>query len=286
MTLREEVAQAKSRRVAIAHFNISDSTQFNAIVKAAHDLGEPVVIGVSEGESDFLGLHAASALVAAAKAQGKRVYLNADHSYSAARAISAIDAGFDSVIIDGAKASFEDNVLMTKEVVAYARASGRDVLVEAELGYIGTSSKLLEALPDGVVVSEATMTSVDEASRFIGATGIDLLAPAVGNVHGIVASGNPRLSISRIKELSSVSTAPLVLHGGSGTSDADFVAAVEAGIAMIHINTEIRLAYRKGIEASLAKDLKEVAPYRFLEGGRAAVEETVRARIELFTGRR
>lgn len=282
MTLKEEILQAKAEGWAIGHFNISDSTQFNAIMRAAERADVPVVVGVSEGEGEFLGLHNAVALVQSARKAGRRVYVNADHSYSASRAKSAIDAGFDSVIIDGAKLSFEENVAMAKEVVAYRNASGKGTLVEGELGYIGTSSKVLDALPEGAAITEETMTSLDELKRFIEETGVDLMAPAVGNVHGIITRGNPRLSISRIQELATGTSAPLVLHGGSGTVDEDFKEAIKAGIAMVHINTEIRIAYRKGIEEALLADPKEVAPYRFLAGGERAVEEAVYQRLMLF----
>ncbi len=282
MTLKEELIQARQEGWALGHFNISDSTQFNAILKAAAHAEVPIVVGVSEGEGDFLGLSNAAGLVSAARKQGIRVYLNADHSYSAARAIAAIDAGFDSVIVDGAKLSFEENVAMTKEVVAYAKQCGREVLVEGELGYIGTSSKILDKLPDGVQVTEETMTKPEELKNFVAETGVDLIAPAVGNVHGIIATGDPRLSIARVRELAAISTVPMVLHGGSGTNEDDFRDAIKAGINMVHINTEIRVAYRKGIEASLAADSKEVAPYRFLAGGEKAVEEAVYQRLMLF----
>lgn len=230
-----------------------------------------------------MGLDTACALVSSARREGHDVFLNADHSYSAARAIAAIDAGFDSIVIDGAKLSFDENVAMTKEVVAYAKKSGRDVLIEGELGYIGTSSKVLDELPEGVAITDETMTSPTELTQFVEATGVDLMAPAVGNVHGIVTSGEPRLSIERIKALAAVSPVPMVLHGGSGTADEDFREAIKAGMRMVHINTEIRLAYRKGIEESLTKDLKEVAPYRFLAGGAEGVERAVFERLSLFS---
>ena len=282
MTLIEEILQAKKEGWAIGHFNISDSTQFNAIMRAAERADVPVVVGVSEGEGEFLGLHNAVALVQSARKAGRRVYLNADHSYSVSRAKSAIDAGFDSVIIDGAKATFEENARMAKEVVAYRDASGKDVLVEGELGYIGTSSKVLDALPEGVAITEESMTKPEELKHFIDETGIDLIAPAVGNVHGIISTGEPRLSIARVGELSAISSVPMVLHGGSGTMDEDFKEAIKAGIAMVHINTEIRVAYRKGIEEAFTSDPKEVAPYRFLAGGEKAVEEAVYQRLMLF----
>lgn len=285
MTLREEFARARDNGTALAHFNVSDSNQFNAILRAASRAQEPVVIGVSEGEGDFIGMPIIAGMIQGAREAGARVYLNADHSYSPERAKRAVDLGFDSVIVDGAKLSFEENVAMTRAIAAYAKGADREVLVEGELGYIGTSSKVHDTLPEGVAITEEKMTSPEELSRFIAETQVDLIAPAVGNVHGIVASGEPRLSIERITALASASSVPLVLHGGSGTLDEDFLAAIRAGIRMVHINTELRLAYRKGLEAGLAADPKEVAPYRFLAEGAREVEELAYRRIMLFSNR-
>lgn len=285
MTLKEEFSRARDNGAALAHFNVSDSTQFNAVLRAAKRADEPVVVGVSEGEGEFLGMGVLAGMVAAARAEGARVYLNADHSYSLERAKRAVDLGYDSVIIDGAKLSFEENVSVTRALAAYAKSTEREVLVEAELGYIGTSSKVHESLPEGVSVTEESMTSPEELSRFVAETGVDLIAPAVGNVHGIIASGEPRLSITRIAALAAASSVPLVLHGGSGTLDEDFVQAIKAGIRMVHINTELRLAYRKGLEEGLAADAKEVAPYKFLAQGAKAVEESAYRRIMLFSNR-
>ena len=285
MTLKEELLKAREENRALGHFNVSDSTQFNAVVRAALRADEPVVIGVSEGEGKFIGVHEVAALVKSCRERGMRVYLNADHSYTIERAKEAIDAGFDSVIIDGAKLSFEENVAMTRATVAYAKGSEKQVLIEGELGYIGTSSKVLDKLPDGVAITEETMTSPEELSRFIVETGVDLIAPAVGSVHGIIASGDPRLSISRIASLSAASSVPLVLHGGSGTTDEDFTAGVKAGLRMIHINTELRIEYRKGIEKGLASDPTEIAPYKFLGEGAKAAEECAYKRLMLFAGK-
>lgn len=285
MTLKEEFSRARDNGAALAHFNVSDSTQFNAVLRAAKRADEPVVVGVSEGEGEFLGMGVLAGMVAAARAEGARVYLNADHSYSLDRAKRAVDLGYDSVIIDGAKLSFEENVSVTRALAAYAKSTDREVLVEAELGYIGTSSKVHESLPEGVSVTEESMTSPEELSRFVAETGVDLIAPAVGNVHGIIASGEPRLSITRIAALAAASSVPLVLHGGSGTLDEDFVQAIKVGIRMVHINTELRLVYRRGLEEGLAADAKEVAPYKFLAQGAKAVEELAYRRIMLFSNR-
>jgi fructose-bisphosphate aldolase class II len=277
-TLHEWISWAEEKKVAIGHFNISDSEGFKAVVEVAEEMGLPVIIGVSEGERDFLGVAESVALVSAAREKGLPVFLNADHTYSVERTKEAIDAGFNSVIIDAAGESFEDNVSKTKEIVDYVKARGADVLVEAELGFIGKSSKILEEIPDGV--SENTQTDPEDAKKFVDETGINLLAPSVGNIHGMVKSGQPRLNIERIKMIRETAGVPLVLHGGSGIADEDFLAAIDAGVAIIHINTELRVAYKEGIEEGLKSE--EVAPYKFLAQGVEGMKKVIRDRLKLF----
>ncbi|MDP2642169.1 MAG: class II fructose-bisphosphate aldolase, partial [bacterium] len=182
-----------------------------------------------------------------------------------------------SVIIDGAGIPLEENIAMTKEVVEYSRAKGPTV-VEGALGFIGTSSKLLDAVPEGVSIE--TQTNPLEAREFVQATGIDLLAPSVGNVHGMVKSGNPKLNIERVRSIREAANIPLVLHGGSGISDQDFIAAIEAGIRIIHINTELRLAYKEGVEEGLKSG--ETAPYKFLAEGVEEMKKVVLNKLSLF----
>jgi len=281
-TLKEVIEAARDAHVAVGHFNISDSNQFNAIVAAGEDAQLPVIIGVSEGERSFIGVRAVAALVAAARQEGKEVYLNADHTYSLERVKEAIDVGFDAVIFDGSHLSIEENIATTRQVVAYARESGRQVLVEAEIGRIGTSSKLLDAPPEDM---DSFLTTADEAARFVRETGIDLLAPAVGTMHGRLKSGPPpRIDAKRIEEIREATGVPLVLHGGSGSTDDDFVAAARAGTAVIHINTDIRIAYRHGIETSLAANADEIAPYKFLAAGVEGVKTTTERYLKLFAG--
>ena len=138
-----------------------------------------------------------------------------------------------------------------------------------------------DAPPEDIDVE---LTDPEEAASFVRETGVDLLAPAVGTMHGRLKSGaNPKLNPTRITEILNAAGVPLVLHGGSGTTDADFVAAIKAGISVVHINTDIRVAYRKGIEAGLAKDADEIAPYRFLAEGVEQVKEVTEKYIRLFS---
>jgi fructose-bisphosphate aldolase, class II len=277
-SLREALDWAEQKQVAIGHFNISDSEGFKAVVEGAKELQVPVIVGVSEGEREFIGLDEVVSLVKIARSNGLNVFVNADHTYSVEKSKRAIDAGMDSVIIDEAGKSFEENVAMTLEVVEYARSKGLDTLVEAELGFIGVSSKVLDKLPDGV--SEETQTKPEEAARFVNETGIDLFAPSVGNVHGMVKTGQPKLNIERIRAISQAVKVPLVLHGGSGLKDEEFTEAIKAGIRIIHINTELRLAYKEGIEEGLKSG--EIAPYKFMQEGVTEMKKVVTDRLRLF----
>lgn len=277
-TLRDCLKEAEEKKVAIGHFNISDSEGFKAVVEAAEALGVPVIVGVSEGERDFIGIEEVAAMIKVEREKGRVVFLNADHTYSFEKVKIAVDAGYDAVIIDGAAKSLEENLAMTKECVEYAREKNPEMLVEAELGFIGQSSKMLDKIPDGV--SEETQTKPEDAKMFVEATGVDLFAPSVGNIHGIVKGGEPRLNIERIKAIAATVSTPLVLHGASGNSDEDIRAAIEAGIRIVHINTEIRVAYKAGVEAGIKSE--EVAPYKFMAEGVEEMKKVITAKLKLF----
>jgi fructose-bisphosphate aldolase class II len=282
-TLREAVNAAHEAGIAVGHFNVSDSTQFNAVVEAAEAVGLPVIIGVSEGERTFIGVRNVAAMVAAARADGKQVYLNADHTYTLDGIKEAVDAGFDAVIFDGSHLPFQENIAKTREAVAYAREHGKGTLVEAEIGRIGTSSKLLDVPPEDM---DKDLTTAEEAATFVRETGVDLLAPAVGTMHGrLKGGGEPKIDLERITVLREAAGVPLVLHGGSGSTDADLAAAGKAGCSIIHINTDIRVAYRKGIEAALSANADEIAPYKFLGDGKKAVQTVVERYLRLFSGK-
>ncbi len=280
-SLREYIQEAAEVKRAIGHFNFSNLEGLWAIVRAAQATGQPVIVGTSEGERDVIGRNQAVALVRSIREElNVPLFLNADHHYSVEAVKAAIDAGYDSVIFDGAKLSLEENILQSKECVVYARASGRDVLVEVELGYIGQGSNVLEGVPEGVLLDE--LTKPEDAERLITETGADLLAPAVGNIHGMFKGGaDPRLNIERIKEIYKAVKVPMVLHGGSG-NDADFGAAIEAGMAIVHINTELRAMYTKTLKLFLQQNPDETTPYKYGKAAGAAMQKVVEEKIKTF----
>jgi len=285
-TLREYIKEAEDKKIAIGHFNISNLEALHGIYSAARKLNVPIIIGVSEGEEEFVGKDEAVVLVKELRERDNYpIFLNADHHYSFESVKNVLDAGYDSAIIDAVKLPLEENIALAKKCVEYAKElkekEGRDILIEAEIGFIGTSSKLLDQIPEGV--SEETMTKPEDAEYFVKQTEVDLLAPSVGNIHGMVKGGNPRLDIERIKNIRNACGVSLVLHGGSGISDEDFVSAIDAGISIIHINTEIRVAYKEALEKFLKENPNEVAPYKILAGAVEAIEKVVENRLKLFS---
>lgn len=291
-TLRQYIHEARENGKAIGHFNISNLEAFTAIVQAAKELQVPVIIGVSEGERDFVGIQQAAALVKNIREKtGQPVFLNADHTYSFERVKEAVDAGFDMVITDDAKGGFEENIAMTRKAVEYVKEvnqrDGTDILVEGEIGYIGASSKLLDGAPEGIILNEdgtiaaSCLTTTLDAARYVRETGVDLLAPAVGNIHGMISGGNPKLDIARIADISASAEVPLVLHGASGIGNDELAAAVAAGISMVHYNTELRVAYKTALLKSLEESPKEVAPYKFLAASVGAMKEVVMEKLKI-----
>lgn len=285
ITLKEAIEQAQKNKVALGHFNISDLAALRAIFQAARKLEVPVIIGVSEGEREFVDPNNIARIVKGLREQYDfPIFLNADHARTLESIKVAVDAGFDSVIFDGANLPFEENIEKTKEAVDYVESTHPEILVEGELGYIGTSSSLMESIPEGAAVEEKDLPTAKQAKEFAEKTGIDLFAPAVGNIHGMLKNAkNPKLHISRIEEIKETVKIPLVLHGGSGLSDEDFKEAIKAGISVIHINTELRKLWREELEKSLKDHPEEVAPYKLLNPVVSALETYIEARLRLFS---
>lgn len=284
-TLRKVLEQADSSGVAIGHFNVSDLVALNAVFDAARDLQVPVVVGVSEGERRFMGVRQVAAVVKSLREEyGFPIFLNADHTHSLQNAIEAAKAGFDWIVFDVSTLPFEDNLRQTKEAVETLKAIRLDILVEGEVGDIGSGSEIHDAAPD----LKKGLTSPVQAKQFFEETRVDTLAPAVGNMHGMLKSmltegAKKRLDIERIAAIKEETRAFMTLHGASGTDDNDLRKAIAAGITVVHINTEVRLAWRHGLDEALAKQPGEIVPYKVLPQVGDAIKRVVSARLKLFS---
>jgi fructose-bisphosphate aldolase class II len=288
MQLRNQLEEAQSNGVAVGHFNISDWILLKAVYAAAQELKVPVIVGASEGERAFLGVAQIAALVRSLREeQGVPIFLNADHTHSLESAMAAAKAGFDSIVYDLSALPFAENVKQTRQAVEALKSVNPAILVEGEIGNIGTGSEIHESAPD----QPKDLTTPEEAKQFVESTGVDILAPAVGNTHGMLqtmvqGSVRKRLDLKRIREIKRASKSLLTLHGGSGTEDHDLEDAIAAGINIIHINTELRLAWRRGLEEAFAKNPREVVPYKLLPIAEESVKEVVLARLRLFNHQR
>ena len=285
-TLREALRQAEERGAAIGHFNISDLVLLKAVFTAARDLDLPVLVGASEGERGFMGVRQTAALVKNLRKEfGFPIFLNADHTHSRASAEEVAKAGFDSIVFDLSALPFEENIRQTREAVEALKSIHPGMLVEGEIGDIGSGSEIHETM----TASAAGLTTPEQARQYVDETGVDILAPAVGNRHGMSPSmvrgeTKQHLDIARIGAIRKAAGVPLTLHGGSGTDDEDFRRAIAAGISIVHINTELRVAWRRSLEESLRSDPNEVVPYKIFPPVVEAVRGVVESRMELFSG--
>jgi fructose-bisphosphate aldolase class II len=285
--LRDLLQEAQQNGKAIGHFNVSDLVLLKAVFAAARELNVPVVVGLSEGEREFVGTRQIAAFVRNLREEFDfPIFLNADHTHSLAKGIEAAKAGFDSIVFDLSSLPIEENMRQTKQAIEALKAINPSMLVEGEIGDIGSGSEIHDSSPD---LSKG-LSNPEEAKQFVETTGVDILAPAVGNMHGMLKSmvkgeTKKRLDIERISGIKKVARVFLTLHGGSGTDDEDLRKAIGAGINIVHINTELRVAWRRGLENGLAKQPDEVVPYKILPAVVNSVREVVGSRLELFSGK-
>lgn len=271
--------QAKQEKWAIGHFNFSTADQLKAIVEAAKELNSPVMVATSEGEAGFVGREQAVALVKSYQAEGYVVFLNADHHKSFESAKEAIEASYDTVLIDASKLPYDENVAVTKKVVDYARRNAAIIPIEGELGYLKGESQIQES----VEISSADFTKPEEAKNFVEQTGVDRLAIVFGNIHGIVTKQEEKLDMVVLQAVAAaVPNTFLVLHGASGLPDEQVRAAIVNGITNVHINTELRVAYHDALEAELQKEPNQTTPYKFLAPSVEAMKNLVKKKLTLF----
>jgi fructose-bisphosphate aldolase class II len=286
-SLHEVLADCAARHVALGHFNFSDLAALNGIVAAARGLNVPVLVGVSEGEREFIGVQQAAALVKSWREEFNfPIFLNADHTHSLDKVREAAEAGFDEILFDGSALPLEENIAQTQKAVEIIRGIDPNIVIEGEIGYIGSQSEIIDKKPDLI------LSTPKEAARFVAETGVDALAPAVGNMHGLLenmVSGaeHKRLDIERIRQIkAAIGDKWMTLHGGSGTAEEDFTAAIAAGMNIIHVSTELRLAWRRSLEAALAAEPNEIAPYKLFPPAVEGIKEVALGRLKLFNGLR
>ena len=275
VTSKEVLQIALAQRFAVGAFNANNMEMIQAIIETAHEERAPVILQVSQGAIRYAGLDYAVGLVKIAAAQvDVPVVLHLDHGTSFEQNVLCLRAGFTSLMFDGSKMPYEENVAISKRVCEIAHIAG--IPVEAELG------RVLQA-KDGVTPEEveAAMTNPDQAKEFIELTGADSLAVAVGSVHAMEAR-EATLDISRIEAIRQQTGVPLVLHGSSGVKHESVLEAIEHGICKVNVATYLNQAFVQGMKEGFEKHPDEVDPRKYLSISRENVKEAVREKIRLF----
>lgn len=276
--------QARNEKWAFGAFNLDDEATLRAVVQAAAKKNAPVLVEVSQGEVDDIGLDNVRDMVDNFKyAFGVEIYVNLDHSPSVEAAMAGIEAGFEFIHIDVSQANHDatddEIIAATKEVVAYSRLTG--ALVESEPHYFGGSSNV-HAEEINYDEIKKTFSTPEGTKKFVEATGIDTFAAAVGNLHGKYPVPKV-LDLDLLRQLREAISCNISLHGGSDTPGHYFKDAVEIGVTKININSDMRFAYRTTLEKVLQDNPNEYSVAKLISKEVVpAVQEVVESKIDNF----
>jgi fructose-bisphosphate aldolase class II/tagatose 1,6-diphosphate aldolase GatY/KbaY len=253
MRLQEKYTELRKTRQALLATNFYNYETLEGVMRAAARSKSAIILQLTRSSIEYMGLKQAYRMARTAIEQhGVEAWVHLDHGDSPGLVAQCLDVGFDSVMIDASEQPFEENIRVTREVVAMART--RSACVEAELGYV---AKL------GQSTDKEGLTLPEEASSFVRDTGVDALAVAIGTAHGFYKS-EPRLDLERLSRIREVTDAALVLHGGSGVPHATLQKAIAMGICKVNLATEIKNIFMKTLQARLENeteiDLRKVFP--------------------------
>lgn len=275
VNMNQMLKKAKEEHYAVPHFNINNLEWTKFILEECNELNVPVILGVSEGAVKYMGsyLVVADLVKALVKSLNIKipVCLHLDHGSSLQSCISAIDAGFSSVMIDGSRLPLKENIKITKEVVSYAHERG--ISVEAEVGHIGTT--------EDNMTKEETNATLEDCQILYENTNIDALAAALGSVHGFYKK-EANLDFETMELINKSLPVPLVLHGGTGIPDDKVRMAISKGISKININTELQSVWSKAVRKYLLENEDVYDPRKIISSGEAAMKERISEIVTLF----
>ena len=280
---RHLMQRSRQQHFAVGAFNIDNQETLIAVARAAQKKNSPVMVEVSHGEVEAIGLENIRDMVDNYIAEyGVEMYINLDHSPTIEDAKRGIDAGFEFIHIDISQArhdaSEEDIIKETCEVVEYAKHTG--ALVESEPHYFGGSSNVHDEKIDYDEIKK-TFSTPQGAKAFVAATGIDTFAAAIGNLHGKYPVPK-QLDLALLKQIREALSCNISLHGGSGTPLHYFEEAAKIGVSKININSDMRYAFRTALEAALKKDPDEFAVVKLMDDVKEAVQKVVEEKIDAF----
>ena len=280
---RKLMERARKEKFAVGAFNLDNQETLIAVARAAKAMDSPVLVEVSAGEVEAMGLANIRDMVDNYRQEyGIEMFINLDHSPTVMDAKAGIDAGFEFIHIDISQAdhsaSDEQIIAKTKEVVAYAKRTG--ALVESEPHYFAGGSNLHTEKIDYEEIRK-TFSTPEGAKAFVDATGIDTFAAAIGNLHGKYPVPK-RLDLELLRKIRDAIDCNISLHGGSGTPGHYFEAAAKIGVSKININTDLRVAYRHTLEKVLAENKTEFAVVKLMGTVIDEVQKVTESKIKMF----
>ena len=276
LNLEEILKPAVQHNFAVGAFNVTESTMFQAIVEKAEELKAPVIIQVSPNEFAFSEKELYLYFTERLKKSTNPFALHYDHSKSFAGCAQAMQAGFTSVMYDGSRLTYQENVDNVRKVVELAHALG--VSVEGEIGAIGETQDF-----DAGIVTDMIYTKPEDAVRFVKDTGVDALAVSIGTVHGLIPKGyTPKLQLDLLREIAKATEAPLVLHGGSGTPEDAVAQACRSGIHKVNISSEFKHAYYQSVKEFITANPTAVSPTLTLKQAVQEVKKVVERKLNVF----
>ncbi|HUM84462.1 MAG TPA: tagatose-bisphosphate aldolase subunit GatY [Lachnospiraceae bacterium] len=270
-TTKKLLMAAQAGGYAVGAFNVENMEMVQAVMEAAEELKAPVIMQTTPGTVRYAGLDYFYANVrAAAERASVPIVLHLDHGSSFELAMQAFRAGYTSIMIDGSRKSFEENVILSKAVADACHPAG--IPVEAELGKVGGKEDDLSGGDDDPYTDPA------HAEEFVKATGVDSLAVGIGTAHGIYKV-KPVLDVERVSKIRELVSVPLVLHGTSGVPNEAVRECVKRGMCKVNYATDLRIAFSKGVKEVLKADPDIFDPKKYGAAGREEVKKYVMSKI-------
>lgn len=266
--MKKELEEARKHQYAIPQFNINNLEWTKYILEECENQNNPVILGISESTIEYIGGYQTVVNMILGLISDLNitipVSIHLDHGSSLESCEKAIKAGFTSVMIDVSSKSLEENIKETKKVIQLA---DNKILTEAEVGVVGRKEQ------------EKNYANLEDCQK-LSNIGIDLLAPAIGNQHGIY-KGQADLNFNLLEDISKVTNIPLVLHGASGMQDTLILRCIKNGISKINFNTDLQIAWSKEIRKYIEQNENEYDPRKIIKSGELAIKNTIKEKIEL-----
>lgn len=276
MNMKDLLSVANDQNFAVPAFNIGTGQILKAVIECCEEKQAPVILAIHPLELDFQGDHFVAGCIAAANKSKVPMVIHLDHGSEIGQIQRAIRDGFTSVMIDASHMSFEENIEITKKVVAMAHPL--NISVEAELGTIGTTGTGGEYGAEKIVYTDPA-----KAKEFVEKTGVDTLAIAIGTAHGIYPKGvKPELKLDLLREIKALVSIPLVLHGGSSNPDEEIAESVRRGVNKINISSDIKAAFYKQCRKTLDENPNTYEPFAVYPESIQAMKEVINFKIDLF----